>query len=40
VKYEEDEIGEACSTNGGEEEAYRLLMGKARGKETTGKNRK
>jgi hypothetical protein len=35
---EENEIGGACSTNGGEEEHIYVTGGKARGKETARKN--
>jgi hypothetical protein len=34
---EEDEMGRACSTNGGEEERIYVISGKARRKETTRK---
>jgi hypothetical protein len=36
---EEDKMGVACSTNGGEEERVYLVGGKARGKEATGRPR-
>jgi hypothetical protein len=34
-----DEIGRACSTNGGEEECIYDIGGKSRKKETTGKTK-
>jgi hypothetical protein len=36
---EEDEMGGACSTNGGEEEGVQVIGGKARGKETATKTK-
>jgi hypothetical protein len=35
----EDEMGKACSTNGGDEECIQDVGGKARRKETTGKTK-
>jgi hypothetical protein len=35
----EDEMGRACSTNGGEEECIQDIGGKSRRKETTGKTK-
>jgi hypothetical protein len=35
----EDEMGRACSTNGETKNAYRILVGKARRKETTRKTK-
>jgi hypothetical protein len=36
----EDEIGGSCSTNGEEENAYRLLVGKPKGKRPLGRPRR
>jgi hypothetical protein len=36
---QKDEMGGACSTNGGEEECIQDIGGKARRKETTGKTK-
>jgi hypothetical protein len=36
---EEDEMGGACSTNGGEQERVYVLGGKARGKKVTRKTK-
>jgi hypothetical protein len=33
-------MGRACSTNGGEEEAYRILVGKPEGKRPLGRPRR
>jgi hypothetical protein len=38
-RLKEDEMGRACSTNGGEEECIEGIGGKARRKETTGKTK-
>jgi hypothetical protein len=39
VLIKKDEMGGACSTNGGEEECIEDIVGKARRKETTGKTK-
>jgi hypothetical protein len=39
ARVKEDEMGRACSTNGGEEECIKDIGGKARRKETTGKTK-
>jgi hypothetical protein len=39
LDFKEDEMGRACSTNGGEEECIKDISGKSRRKETTGKTR-
>jgi hypothetical protein len=36
----EDEMGRACSTNGGEEESYRILVGTPEGKRPLGRPRR
>jgi hypothetical protein len=36
----EDEIGRACSTNGGTRNAYRILVGKPEGKRPLGRPRR
>jgi hypothetical protein len=36
----EDEMGRACSTNGGVRNAYRILVGKAEGKRLLGRPRR
>jgi hypothetical protein len=36
----EDEMGRACSTNGGKRNAYRILVGKPEGKRPLGKPRR
>jgi hypothetical protein len=36
----EDEMGRACSTNGGEKEAYRILVGKPERKRPLGRPRR
>jgi hypothetical protein len=36
----EDEMGRACSTNGGERNAYRILVGKPDGKRPLGRPRR
>jgi hypothetical protein len=35
----EDEMGRACRTNGGEENPYRILVGKAKGKRPLGRQK-
>jgi hypothetical protein len=35
----EDELGRTCNTNGEKRNAYRILVGKLRMKETTGKTK-
>jgi hypothetical protein len=40
IKSKEDEMGRACSTNGGEEEYIKAIRGKARGKQSTTKTKK
>jgi hypothetical protein len=37
---EEDEMGEACSTNGEKRNAYRLLVGKPEGRRPLGRPRR
>jgi hypothetical protein len=39
IEVKEDEIGRACSTNGGDEECISDIGGKARRKETTSKTK-
>jgi hypothetical protein len=39
LRDEEDEMGGACSTNGGEEEHVQVIGGKARGKESARKTK-
>jgi hypothetical protein len=36
---QEDEMGDACSMNGGEEKRIKVVGGKARGKEATRKTK-
>jgi hypothetical protein len=40
IKYEEDEMGGPCSTNGEKRNAYRVLVGKPEGKRPLGRPRR
>jgi hypothetical protein len=40
VIFREDEMGRACSTNGGKRNAYRILVGKPEGKRPLGRPRR
>jgi hypothetical protein len=39
VQVKEDEMGRACSTNGGKRNAYRILVGKPEGRRPLGRPR-